>query len=141
MPGFVHFLCCLGRAAVKNGGKALASLVPGGEAAFEIARDALEEYRKDHAEAQLRAELEGLAQAPPAEVRQAVAQVASEQPAEVCQALTAYLGQVPSSIRQALRPGGDDRPRRRFAEQARGPAELPARRPAPLQAGGPPPGG
>jgi hypothetical protein len=51
MPGFFHFLRCLGRAAVKNAGKALASLVPLGEATYEIAKDTLEDYRKDHAEA------------------------------------------------------------------------------------------
>jgi hypothetical protein len=45
MSGVVSFLRCVGRAAIRNGGKALASLVPGGEAAFEIARDACEEYR------------------------------------------------------------------------------------------------
>jgi hypothetical protein len=44
MLGLVAFLRCVGKAAVKNGGKALASLIPGGEAAFEIARDAWEEY-------------------------------------------------------------------------------------------------
>jgi hypothetical protein len=48
MSGLVSFLRCVGRAAIKNGGKALASLVPGGEAAFEIARDACEEYRLEH---------------------------------------------------------------------------------------------
>ncbi len=44
MPGLVAFLRCVGKAAFKNGGKALARLIPGGEAAFEIARDAWEEY-------------------------------------------------------------------------------------------------
>jgi hypothetical protein len=43
MAGFVHFLRCVGRAAVKNGGKALCSLVPGGEAAFEMVKDVFEE--------------------------------------------------------------------------------------------------
>jgi hypothetical protein len=48
MSGLVAFLRCVGRAALKNGGKAIASLVPGGEAAFEIARDACEDFRRDH---------------------------------------------------------------------------------------------
>jgi hypothetical protein len=48
MSGFVAFLRCVGRAALANGGKAIASLVPGGEAAFELARDVCKEYRRDH---------------------------------------------------------------------------------------------
>jgi hypothetical protein len=31
VPGFVQLLRCVGRAVVKNGGKALANLVPFGE--------------------------------------------------------------------------------------------------------------
>jgi hypothetical protein len=63
MPGFSHILRCVGRAAVKNGARALARLVPLGEAVFEIATDAHEEFRKDRGEADLRADLEGLARA------------------------------------------------------------------------------
>jgi serine/threonine protein kinase/Flp pilus assembly protein TadD len=114
MPGLFHLLRCVGRAVVKNGGKALCSLVPFGEVAFEIARDAYEDYRKDLTEADLRAELESLAQASQAEVRQAAeavaAQEAADQPAAVRQTLAAYLNQLPASIRQSLRrpsdPGG-----------------------------------
>jgi len=36
MPGFFHFLRCVGRAVVKNGARALASLVPFGEVIFEV---------------------------------------------------------------------------------------------------------
>src|ERR1700722_18517026 len=110
MPGFVHLLRCVGKAVIKTAGKPLASLVPFGEVTYEIAKDAYEDYRKDHAEAQLRAELEHLAQAPQAEVRQVAEEAAAGEPAEARQALTAYLAQVPASIRQSLRrpsdPGG-----------------------------------
>ncbi len=92
----------------------MCSLVPFGEVAFEVARDAFEDYRKDHTEGDLRADLERLAQASQAEVRQAAeavaAKEAADQPGEVRQGLAAYLNQVPASIRQSLRrpsdPGG-----------------------------------
>jgi serine/threonine protein kinase len=118
MPGLFHILRCVGRAVVKNGGKALCSLVPFGEVAFEISKDAYEEYRKGHAEADLRADLEALAQAGQAEVRQAAEAVAdqeaADQPAEARLALACYLNQLPASIRQSLRrpsdPGGTTAP-------------------------------
>jgi hypothetical protein len=47
VPGLVNLLRCVGRAALKNSGRALAGLVPFGEAGFDIARDAYQEYRKD----------------------------------------------------------------------------------------------
>jgi hypothetical protein len=45
MRDLVHLLRCVGRAVFRNGGKALASLVPFGEAGFEIACDTCAEYR------------------------------------------------------------------------------------------------
>jgi hypothetical protein len=106
MPGLVHFLRCVGRAAVRNGGKALASLLPFGEVTFEIARDALAEYCQHHSAADLRAELHGLAQAPHDEVRLAVEEIvaheAAGRPAELRLALLSYLDQVPPAIRESL---------------------------------------
>jgi hypothetical protein len=49
MPGLIHFLRCVGRAALKNGGRALAGLLPFGASAYEIVEDACEQYRRDHA--------------------------------------------------------------------------------------------
>ena len=46
MPDFVHLLRCVGRAAFRNAGRALARLIPLGETAFDIAHDACAEYRK-----------------------------------------------------------------------------------------------
>jgi serine/threonine protein kinase len=114
MPRPFHFLRCVGRAVAKNGARALARLVPFGEVALDIAIDTYEEYRRDHTEADLRAELEKVAQAGQAEVRHAAEAVAAleaaDQSAEVRQALAAYLAQLPVSIRQSLRrpadPGG-----------------------------------
>ncbi len=111
MPSLVRLLRCLGRAVVKNGGKALCSLVPFGEVAFEIAAAAFEEYRKDHGTAELRADLERLAQAPRDEVHQAAEQAAAAeaagQPAEISLALVSYLDQVPAAVRRSLRRPDD----------------------------------
>src|ERR1700722_19348439 len=65
MAGFLHFLRCVGKAVVKNGVRALANLIPFGEVLFDIAKDTQEEYRKDHGEVALKADLEGLAQTSP----------------------------------------------------------------------------
>jgi len=104
MSAFFNFLRCLGRVVVKTGARALARLVPFGETAFEIARDAQEEFRRDHTEAELRAELEGLVHASPAEVRQAAEKVAACEarglPAEVSLTLVSYLDQVPATVGQ-----------------------------------------
>ena len=110
MPGFAHLLRCVGNAVVKNGGEALAGLVPFGEVLYEIACSAYEEYSRDHGEAELRAELQGLALASPAEVHQAAELVASKEPVEVRLALVSYLDQLPAAVHQSLRrpsdPGG-----------------------------------
>jgi serine/threonine protein kinase len=74
--GLVQILRCIVRAAVRNAGRALASLVPLGEVGFEIARDAYVEYRQRHAQTQWHE----LAQATRAEVRQAAQQADAHQP-------------------------------------------------------------
>jgi hypothetical protein len=114
MSGLVHFLRCLGRAAAKNGGRALARLVPFGDVLYDVAADACQDFARDGGEARLRADLEQLAQAPQAAVCQAAEEVAVQeavgQPAEVRLALVSFLDQVPACVRQALRrpsdPGG-----------------------------------
>jgi len=110
MPGLFHFLRCLGRAVIKNGARALANIVPGGEFIFDawmVGKEAYEDYRKEGSEAEMKSDLEKVAQATPAEVRQAAEAVAADQPAEVRAALTAYLTQLPGSIRHALRRPSD----------------------------------
>jgi hypothetical protein len=44
VPGFSHFLRCVGRASLNNGARALASLVPMGDVLYGIATDAWEQY-------------------------------------------------------------------------------------------------
>lgn len=114
MPGFGHLLRCVGKAAVKNAAKALCSLVPLGEYVYDVARDTYEDFTSECGEAQLRAELQALAQASATEVKKAAEEVAEQeaagQPPQVREALAAYLGQLNSSVKQPLRrpsdPGG-----------------------------------
>lgn len=112
MPGLIHFLRCVGRAALKNGGRAIAGLVPGGSVAYEIVEDAYEEYRRDHSEAQLRADLDALTRAPVSEVRQAAEAVAAEQatdqPADVQLALVSYLDTLPAALPEPAAAPVDD---------------------------------
>jgi len=111
MPGFVHFLRCVGKAAVKHGLRALAGLVPMGGELYDMASDAWADYRGANKDAELRAELQALAQASLVEARQAAEQVTREvaagQPPEVQVALTSYLSQVPAAVRQSLRRPAD----------------------------------
>ena len=66
MARIFHLLRCVGRAVAKNGARALARLVPFGEAAFDIAEDAHEAYRMDQAETELRSGLASLTREEPA---------------------------------------------------------------------------
>jgi formylglycine-generating enzyme required for sulfatase activity len=99
---------------VKKGPKLLLDWVPGAGHVYEAAVETWEDYQRDQSVDALRAEVQALAQAPAAEVRQEVEQAvgaeAGDQPPEVRRALTAYLAQVPAAIRRSLRrpsdPGG-----------------------------------
>lgn len=107
----LRFLQCLAKAAAGNGVKFLLSLVPAGEALYEIAANAWQDYRHGSSEQSLRADLEALAQAPADQVQKQVqAAVAAEGAAlapEAQQALSAYLSQVPAMIRRSLRRPSD----------------------------------
>ena len=112
MPSFLNLLRCVGKAVVKHGTQALVKLVPFGDALIEIAKDVHEEYRTKHSvsDASLRAELEGLAQASPAEVRRVAEEVASLEAAsqpEICPALVSYLTQMQDNTRRSLRRRDD----------------------------------
>ena len=89
MAGFFHLIQCVVRAMVKNAFRLLASLVPAGEAVFEIARDAHEGYRRDKSEDDLRIELEGRIDAMPTAVPQATA--VAGKPVELHLELVSYL--------------------------------------------------
>jgi len=106
-----RLLKCLARAIAKHGGKFVCQLVPGAEALYEIAADTYQEYRQEQQHDDLHAEVQALAQAPPADVGRAVAdavrQEAGQLPAPVQQKLAAYLSQVPAMIRRSLRRPSD----------------------------------
>src|SRR5436190_8077407 len=73
----------------------------------EVARDVARWWRKERTPEEQRQDVEALAQAQPAEVREAVkevvAEVAGDQPLEMQFQLERYLTQVPAAIRQSLR--------------------------------------
>ncbi len=106
-----HFLRCLARAIANKGVKFVCNLAPGGEALYEIAVDAWQDYRQDRREDALRAEVQALVLAPDAQVRQevdaAVGAEAGTLSPEVRQAIAAYMKQVPAMIRRSLRRPGD----------------------------------
>jgi hypothetical protein len=111
MSGVLRLLRCVGKAVVKHGLRALTHLVPLGDVLYDVASDALAEYHQESRDAQLRADLEAVAQAPPAQVRRAAEQVVQEiaagQAAEVQLNLVSYLRQVPPAVRQSLRRPSD----------------------------------
>src|SRR5262249_23888382 len=102
-------------------GKAALNAVGGGVAGDvlcdvlpEVARKVCDWWGAGRSPAERKAEVEALAQAPPAEVHaaveQAVAAVAADQPPEVRRQLSVYLSLVPAAVRASLRrpadPGG-----------------------------------
>jgi serine/threonine protein kinase len=112
-PPVVRFrlLKCVSKALAKHGVRFLMNLVPGGDVIYDIAADTWEDYHRDGQHDALRADLQALAQASPAEVRTAVAEAvketAGEQPATIRDAMTNYLTQVPAAIRRSLRRPSD----------------------------------
>jgi eukaryotic-like serine/threonine-protein kinase len=109
------------KALLKFAAKALLNAAGGGiagdlivEVLPEVAQDIWEWWSRNRAEGERRAEVEALAQAQAADVREAVTavvrEVAADQPAAVRQALTTQLSRLPSAIRASLQrpddPGG-----------------------------------
>ena len=110
----MRFLVCLAKAVVKNGLNLLLDGLPFGNAICDIAKDTWGSYRQPGApEAQTVADLQTLAQAPAAQLRQqadaAAREAAPEQPPQVQKALAAYLTQVPAMIRRVSRRPSDPR--------------------------------
>jgi parallel beta-helix repeat protein len=102
---------CIGQAVCLNGPRALAGLMPFGEALYDIAADALRRLREAQDDDQLHLSMQEAAVASREEVKfeaDAVARdVAAEQPADVRQALSIYLSLLPGAIRQSLRRPAD----------------------------------
>jgi hypothetical protein len=110
MHDFQRLLQCVARAAIRKG-EALECPASLGAAAGDIAAGIFREYRDDSTGAALRADLEALARADPAGIRQAAEETASREtagrPDWVCRGLAAYLIQVPVAVRQLLRRPAD----------------------------------
>jgi hypothetical protein len=109
------------KALLKFAAKALLNAAGGGiagdllvEVLPEVAQDIWAWWSQNRAEGERRAEVEALAQAPEADVREAVTavvrEVAADQPAPVRQALATQLSRLPAAIRASLQrpddPGG-----------------------------------
>jgi tetratricopeptide (TPR) repeat protein len=99
-------------------GKAVGNAVGGGiagdlvfEAIPDIAADVYKWWSKDRNPEQRRADLQAVAQAPPAEVKEQVAaivhEVAGDKPAAEQQALALYLSLIPGQVRKSLRRPAD----------------------------------
>src|SRR4051794_40631779 len=105
---FISLLRCVGKAVVVNAPKALLDAVPFGGALCDVARDALRDWKGQVPKlADRREEVEALARADAAAVRQqaraAADEVAADQPEAVRLALSLYLEQVPDHLRRSLR--------------------------------------
>jgi formylglycine-generating enzyme required for sulfatase activity len=105
-------------ALLKVIGKGILNAVGGGVAGDvavdvlpDMAREVCAWWKKDRTPEQRRADVEALAQASPAELRQAVgavvAEVAGDRPPEVQRALSIYLSLLPGAVRRSLRRPSD----------------------------------
>jgi serine/threonine protein kinase/HEAT repeat protein len=100
------FLRCVAEAVTEHGVRGLVSMVPGGEYLCNVAEYAWKKYRDRKKDAEVREEIQQLAQASFEEVRQAAAEaVRSAAPAALAEDrlnLEIYLSQVPGAVRQSL---------------------------------------
>src|SRR5947208_1137005 len=101
MPPPLRLLKWLVKAAAKNAGNLVGLGVAG-----DIVADVWESWEKDRREADLRAELQALAQAAADEVRQEVLRLLRQEapalPEAQRQQAAAYLSQVPGALRRGL---------------------------------------
>ncbi len=107
MPGFHHFLRCVGKASLRQGVRALLGFVPLAQELYDIASEAISDYQHDCNDAQLHAEIAAAALAgvveSKAEAVAVVREIAADQTPEVQLALESFLTQVPPAVRQSLR--------------------------------------
>jgi serine/threonine protein kinase len=103
----------VGEAVCAQGLRGLAGVVPFGEVLYDVAREALERFRRHQDEQQMRQALQDAVRAGMDEVREearAVArEVAAGQPPEIELRLADYLTQVPALIRQSFKRPTDAR--------------------------------
>jgi serine/threonine protein kinase len=95
---------CIARAVVKNGLKCLLSWLPFGGVLYEIARDALEDWKLRRTEQQRCLDLEALANLTRSEARAQAEQAAAEVATAAVEreALAGYLAQLPGVVRRSL---------------------------------------
>src|SRR5262245_45787057 len=111
--GLRKLLRCIGEAVCAKGMKALMSLVPFGEAIYDIAGEAYERLKKESREEERTKAIVEAAQATIEQARQeaeaAVREIkgAAELPVEEQINLVRYLTQVPSAVRQSLKRPAD----------------------------------
>ncbi len=109
MPSLKFILWSLAQAIRARGLKALATCIPFGDAAYEIAADTFRRLREQASAEQPLLDLGDLTTAAPAQtqtvVHQVVAEMAAEEPSALQLALAAYLIQVPDQARQAASAG------------------------------------
>lgn len=100
------FLKCVAQAIVENGLRGLADMVPGGGFAYDVAKAALAKYRVVRQDADIRADIQQLAQANFSQARQAAEQIAQEVAGgsasnDEITNLELYLAQIPAAVRQS----------------------------------------
>lgn len=102
---------CLALAIKENGFRGLAEMVPGGQYALNVAKQAYALYQERRKEAKLKEEIAKVAAASLEEAKKAAEQVAkevaAEAPLEDRIALELYLTQVPGAVRQSLKRADD----------------------------------
>ncbi len=106
------FFRCVGQAVVGKGIRGLIGELPLGEFLYDVAVDAWERWHAHRREAELRAELQQVAQQVTADQARRVAEqvsreVAAQLPAPARQALAIYLSLLPSAVRQSFKRPDD----------------------------------
>ncbi len=106
----LDFLKCVAESVVEKGVRGLAEMVPGGVYAYDVAAGAWQKYRERKKDAEIRAEIQELAQASFEDARTAAAEVVQAvvpggKEAEI--ALELYLTQIPGAVRQSLKRPDD----------------------------------
>lgn len=102
----------VGLAVAQHGLRALSGVVPMGSVLFDVAKEALVDWRRNKREKECLEEIEAVAQAEMQKIREEVKEVTSQVASKMdsqqeAQALSIYLSQIPASIRQSLRRPAD----------------------------------
>src|SRR5688500_10124944 len=74
----LFFFRCVARAIAAKGARGLVDFIPGGGFVYDVAEDVWQQMRERRQEAQLRAEVQELAQATPQQARPVAEQAAAE---------------------------------------------------------------